>query len=198
MHPRHRLDLAHVARLQHQIFKELERRLTILTLRESVPAKQVPDTVPKRFVIWTTLNGHEARNRGHCQEIVPTSHPHTCKVRWNGYGRRSVCASLPEVGAQCGSSARWDLRGGHRVTGVPTATAQITMFHISGVQESPAFSGWPSFLALRHWPSLAPRLLPGYFHHQLAKGILGFCRCGVCNHQRCFGTILADELVLSH
>ena len=56
--------------------------------------------------IWTTLNGHEARNRGHCQEIVPTSHPQTCKVRWNGYGRRSVCASTPEVGAQCGSSAR--------------------------------------------------------------------------------------------
>ncbi len=74
--------------------------------------------------IWTTLNGHEARNRGHCQEIVPTSHPQTCKVRWNGYGRRSVCASTPEVGAQCGSSARWDLRGGRRVTGVPTATAK--------------------------------------------------------------------------
>ena len=25
-------------------------------------------------MIWTTLNGHEARNRGHCQETVPTSH----------------------------------------------------------------------------------------------------------------------------
>ena len=34
----------------------------------------------------------------------------------------SDCASLPEVGAQCGSSARWDLCGGRRVTGVPTAT----------------------------------------------------------------------------
>ena len=31
-------------------------------------------------------------------------------------------ASLPEVGAQCGSSARWDLCGGRRATGVPTAT----------------------------------------------------------------------------
>ena len=82
-------------------------------------------------MIWTTLNGHEARNRGHCQEIVPTSHPHTCKVRWNGYGRRSVCASLPEVGAQCGSSARWDLRGGHRVTGVPTATAVERIEHLN-------------------------------------------------------------------
>jgi hypothetical protein len=30
------------------------------------------------------------------------------------------CASLPKAGAQCGSSARWDLSGGHRVTGVPT------------------------------------------------------------------------------
>ena len=31
--------------------------------------------------IWTTLNGHEARNRGHSQEIAPTSHLQTCKVR---------------------------------------------------------------------------------------------------------------------
>ena len=34
---------------------------------------------------------------------------------------RSVCASLPEVGAQCGSSARWDLCGGRPVRAVPTA-----------------------------------------------------------------------------
>jgi len=34
----------------------------------------------------------------------------------------SACASEPEVGAQCGSSARWDLCGGCRVTGIPTAT----------------------------------------------------------------------------
>ncbi len=31
-------------------------------------------------------------------------------------------ASLPEAGAQCGSSARWDLRGGRRATSGPTAT----------------------------------------------------------------------------
>ena len=29
---------------------------------------------------------------------------------------------LPEGGAQCVSSARWDLCGGRRATGVPTAT----------------------------------------------------------------------------
>ena len=34
----------------------------------------------------------------------------------------SDCALLPEVGALCGSSARRDLCGGRRVTGVPTAT----------------------------------------------------------------------------
>jgi hypothetical protein len=34
----------------------------------------------------------------------------------------SDCASLPEVGAQCGSSARWDLCGGRPVRAVPTAT----------------------------------------------------------------------------
>ena len=33
----------------------------------------------------------------------------------------SACASLPEAGAQCGSSARWDLCGGRRETEVPSA-----------------------------------------------------------------------------
>ena len=33
-----------------------------------------------------------------------------------------ACASLPEGGARCGSSARRDLRGGSPVTGIPTAT----------------------------------------------------------------------------
>jgi hypothetical protein len=32
---------------------------------------------------------------------------------------------LPERGAQCGSSARWDLRGGRLATGVPTATIRL-------------------------------------------------------------------------
>ena len=81
--------------------------------------------------IGTTLNGHEVRNRGYSQERAPTSNRQTCKLAgvdtagnlW-GYIRilNNDCASLPEVGAQCGSSARWDLRGGRRVTGVPTAT----------------------------------------------------------------------------
>ena len=33
----------------------------------------------------------------------------------------SACALLPEAGAQCGRSARWDLCGGCRATGIPTA-----------------------------------------------------------------------------
>jgi hypothetical protein len=41
----------------------------------------------------------------------------------------SVCASLPEVRALCGSSARRDLCGGRRVTGVPTATATHSADH---------------------------------------------------------------------
>ena len=32
----------------------------------------------------------------------------------------NVCASLLEAGAQCISSARWDLYGGCRVIGIPT------------------------------------------------------------------------------
>jgi hypothetical protein len=38
------------------------------------------------------------------------------------------CASLPKAGAQCGSSARWDLSGGHRVTGVPTGISLFFKF----------------------------------------------------------------------
>ena len=38
------------------------------------------------------------------------------------YNVKNACASLPEAGAQCGKSARWDLCGGCRVTGIPTAT----------------------------------------------------------------------------
>jgi len=34
----------------------------------------------------------------------------------------NACASPPKVGAQCGSSARWDLRGGLPERAVPTAT----------------------------------------------------------------------------
>ena len=34
----------------------------------------------------------------------------------------NVCASVPEVAAQCGSSARWDLCGGAPERAVPTAT----------------------------------------------------------------------------
>ena len=42
-----------------------------------------------------------------------------------GYSTRiliNASALLPEVGAQCISSARWDLYGGCRVTGIPTVT----------------------------------------------------------------------------
>ena len=34
------------------------------------------------------------------------------------------CASVPEAGARCGSSARRDLCGGCRATGIPTATTR--------------------------------------------------------------------------
>ena len=37
------------------------------------------------------------------------------------YAAQQACASLLEAGAQCISSARWDLCGGCRVIGIPTA-----------------------------------------------------------------------------
>ena len=65
---------------------------------ESGSANQVPDTEPVR--------------------------PATCAGTDTAGGAKTLsntCASLPKAGAQCGSSARWDLCGGRRVTGVPTA-----------------------------------------------------------------------------
>jgi hypothetical protein len=53
------------------------------------------DTAPGRESIWTTLNGHAARNRGYSQEVVPTSILSACKLRWNGYGRRMPARQHP-------------------------------------------------------------------------------------------------------
>ncbi len=41
----------------------------------------------------------------------------------------NACASLLKAGAQCISSARWDLCGGCRVTGIPTAN--LTLFFVT-------------------------------------------------------------------
>ena len=62
--------------------------------REFVAASQEPDTVP----------GDSA------SEVATDT------------ASGNACASLPEAGAQCGSAARWDLRGGRRATSGPTAT----------------------------------------------------------------------------
>ena len=48
--------------------------------------------------VWTTLNGHEAGNRGHSQGPAPTLSPMTCKARCSGYDRQPArirgCGSL--------------------------------------------------------------------------------------------------------
>ena len=61
--------------------------------------------------------------------------PATCVGRCGRY--QLACASLPEVGAQCGSSARWDLCGGCRVTGIPTAIPekQLNTFYFLPLSE---------------------------------------------------------------
>ena len=41
------------------------------------------------------------------------------------YAVLNVCALILEAGAQCISSARWDLCGGCRVIGIPTANPPI-------------------------------------------------------------------------
>ncbi len=57
--------------------------------------------------IWTTLNGHATRNRGHCQENVPTSRRLTCNVRWRGYGS---CTGIGSSSLSGTATARHYLR----------------------------------------------------------------------------------------
>jgi hypothetical protein len=56
------------------------------------------------------------RNRSQTQGwiILPNELERIRYAAWN------ACASTLEAGAQCISSARWDLYGGCRVTGIPT------------------------------------------------------------------------------
>ena len=61
LHPRHRLDLARVARLQHQIVKELERRLTICRVDWGLPLLQADVGVlglPPSFPVVPQYLGH--------------------------------------------------------------------------------------------------------------------------------------------
>ena len=88
--------------------------------REYVFAKQVLNTESVKEKVWTAV-GHNTGNRRNRQRQTPVAAPQTCKARSNAYGRKD-CASLPEAGARCGKSARRDLCGGCRVTGIPTAT----------------------------------------------------------------------------
>ena len=66
--------------------------------------------------------GTDQGESGSTNQVPDTDAGETCNTRWYGYGRHNACASIPEVGAQCGSSACWDLCGGCRVTGIPTAS----------------------------------------------------------------------------
>ena len=47
---------------------------------------------------------------------------HSALERIRQVARTRACAVRPEAGAQCGKSARWDLRGGCPERGIPTAT----------------------------------------------------------------------------
>ena len=54
--------------------------------------------------------------------------PNRCAQRAMGHPKARH-AFVPEAGAQCGNSARWDLRGGWPERAIPTATG------ISGISE---------------------------------------------------------------
>jgi hypothetical protein len=54
--------------------------------------------------------------------------------------RRALCRHTPKVGAQCGNSARWDLRGGPPAKAVPTATIHCPPGAVAGSAED---GSWP-------------------------------------------------------
>ena len=64
--------------------------------------------------------GEQTRGRTQCRGTL--SHALDC-VRQTPF---STCASAPKAGARCGSAARRDLCGGCWVTGIPTATKQLS------------------------------------------------------------------------
>ena len=71
--------------------------------------------------------GGSARGTRPAQHAPDTEPGQVCQVRWtvcvgSGLMRTGVG---PERGAQCGSSARWDLCGGPPERAVPTATAVV-------------------------------------------------------------------------
>ena len=121
--------------------------------RECRAAKQVLNTESVKGKVWTVVLGHNTGNRRNRQRQTPVAAPQTCKARSNAYGRKD-CASLPEAGARCGKSARRDLCGGCRVTGIPTATI------------------WKNELVpTRHLDAARPKKTGLAGQHKLIKGI---------------------------
>jgi hypothetical protein len=91
--------------LGHYRYYGVPRNGTLLTVfRETI-----------RRAWWQTLRRRSQRHRLTWQRLD------TLAEHWLPTPR-NACASRPEAGARCGSAARRDLCGGHRVTGVPTAT----------------------------------------------------------------------------
>ncbi len=68
-----------------------------------------------------------------------------------------------EVGAVCGSSARTDLRGGHPVTGVPTATYIVTFIFLRYARPS----------SFRLWLGQYDMNMPGRFITRCAVATTG-------------------------
>ena len=81
---------------------------------ERGPGRRTPDTEPEPRCVLRTGSRTTGCRTGQAGEVHGPSGPSS-----------SGSPSGPEGGAQCVSSARWDLCGGHRAIGVPTATRFI-------------------------------------------------------------------------
>ncbi len=87
-------------------------------------------------------NAHRTQRRGSALSALDRVRQASCGL-----------ASQPEVGAQCGSSARWDLCGGRPVWAVPTATCAGINRHGAGDESSPqersSNPSWPRVMRYR-------------------------------------------------
>ena len=83
------------------------------------------DTLPQpgRPALVRDASASEPEDTAHLGADEPARAPLAPRpANLSSLSRSSACASPPEAGAQCGSSARWDLCGGPRETAVPTPT----------------------------------------------------------------------------
>jgi hypothetical protein len=82
------------------------------------PANKAGGPVAERVEQRAGTKGNTGQPRTRRTQSRSSVSPGLERVRQAG---PTLCRHSPKVGAQCVNCARWDLCGGYRVTGIPTA-----------------------------------------------------------------------------